>query len=67
MSGAFARLSGEGSVLMTTNWRPLAVLHLLTGAPVAVLRVVEAASVRALQRLSAEIAYRDGAQLDWLR
>jgi hypothetical protein len=39
----------------------LAVLHLLTGAPVAVLRVVEAASVRALQIRSTEITYQDGA------
>src|SRR5437899_10091429 len=43
--------------------KALAVLHLLTGAPVAVLRVVEAASSIGLQRLSTEIAYRDGAQL----
>lgn len=44
----------------------LAVLHLLTGAAVAVVRVVEAGKPKELQPLPAEITYRDGAKLDWI-
>ena len=45
----------------------LAVLHLLTGAPVAVVRVVEAGSAIPSQMLPTEIAYRKGGKLDWIR
>jgi hypothetical protein len=63
----FCEVKRRGERVDDDQLEALAVLHLLTGAPVAVLRVVEAASAIALQRLSTEIAYRDGAQLDCLR
>lgn len=46
--------------------KALAVLHLLTGAPVAVVRVVEASKLKYLRPRPTEIGYREGTHLDWL-
>ena len=63
----FCEVKRRGETVKPDQLAALAVLHLLTSAPVAVLRVVEAASAVRLQMRSAELAYRNGAQLDWLR
>jgi hypothetical protein len=62
----FCEVKRLGERVDPDQLKALAVLHLLTGAPVAVLRVVEHGKAEALQGLSTEIAYRDGVQLDWL-
>jgi hypothetical protein len=63
----FCEVKGPGDRIKPDQLGALAVLHLLTGAPVAVVRVVEGSITTTSQTLSTEIEYRTGAQLDWIR
>ena len=49
------------------QWMALAVLHLLTGAPVAVVRVTRAPEPPAPQFSSIEIAFKEGEPLGWIK
>jgi hypothetical protein len=63
----FCEVKGPGDRINPDQLKALAVLYLLTGAPVAVLRVVEVAADSAVQMRSAEIAYRKRGHLDWIQ
>src|ERR1700720_3289854 len=63
----FCEVKGPGDRVKEEQLEALAVLHLLTGAPVAVVRVVEGASVIASKMRPTKIAYRKGGELDWIR
>jgi hypothetical protein len=62
----FCEAKGPGEPIHSDQLKGLAVLHLLTGAPVAVVRVVEGAGAVTSQMRPTEIIYRKDAQLDWI-
>jgi hypothetical protein len=63
----FCEVKRRGERVDPGQLKALAVLYLLTGAPVAVVRVVEGAGAITSHSLSTEIQFKDGAQLEWIR
>jgi hypothetical protein len=62
----FCEVKGPNDRVKEDQWKALAVLHLLTGAPVAVVHVVENHSPITSGTRSTEIEYRKGAHFDWI-
>jgi len=63
---AFCEAKGPGEGIHPEQLKALAALLLLTGAPVAVVRVVEGASMVPSRMLPTKIPYKRGANLDWI-
>jgi hypothetical protein len=62
----FCEVKGPGDRISPDQLKALAVLHLLTGAPVAVIRLVDAPNASPVQMRSVELMYKQRRMPDWI-